>query len=209
MRIGVTKVLIALTVATTVSLPAFSESLFRTGVSYDAYPIQPKALYSTVRARSIGDLITVQVRQSISSSDMLQLDIEKDSSTTDNFSTLLNKILPGKPIPNELDSFGGTNSVGNSAKLNRAITFNDTITAQVVQVLPNGNLVIQGKKTSINSGEKVEIVLSGIVDPRFIDNMGRVSSTQVANLQLAVLGNGVISRSNSEGTINKFIRYMF
>lgn len=105
--------------------------------------------------------------------------------------------------------FGGSSDVGNNAKIERTTTLEDQITTQVVQILPNGNLVIQGKKTAINSGERVDVIISGIVDPRFLDGVGRINSNQIANLQIAVTGKGTISRSNDEGTVNRFVRYLF
>jgi flagellar L-ring protein precursor FlgH len=85
----------------------------------------------------------------------------------------------------------------------------NTITAQVVQILPNGNFVVQGKKTAINSGETVNIIVSGIVDPRFVNKLGQVSSNKVANFQVAVTGKGSVSRSGQDGPVNRLIRNMF
>ena len=83
------------------------------------------------------------------------------------------------------------------------------MTTQVVQVLPNGNLVIQGKKVTINAGEKTQVVISGIIDPRFITNAGTVQSQHIANLQLAVVGNGTISRYDSESIMNRVFNHLF
>lgn len=191
------------------SMPAYAESLFKTGVSQNAYPVQPRSLYSSVKAKTIGDLVTVLVQEEFTTSDDLKLDISKQADTQENFRDLVNKVLPGKIIPEGINNFGGQHDVGNTAKVERTTTFEDTITAQVVQVLPNGNLVIQGKKTAINADEKVNVILSGVVDPRLLDGVGRINSNQIANLQIAIVGKGTISRSNDEGVVNKFIRYMF
>ena len=192
-----------------VSLPAYGESLFTSGISKNVYSTMPRSLYSTVKAKSIGDFVTVLLAEEVTTSDDLKLDVTDESSTTDSFSTLLNKILPVKLVPTEIDDFGGKNSTGNTAKVSRTTKFNDTITAQVVQVLPNGNLVIQGKKTAINAGENVNILISGIIDSRFIDSQGRVKSSQISNLQFAVTGKGTISGSGRESPVNRLIRRLF
>jgi flagellar L-ring protein precursor FlgH len=209
MKTGASKILIALTVASLLNMPVYAESLFRIGVSQNAYPIQPKSLFSSVKAKFIGDLVTIIVNEEVNSSDDLNLEVEKTSDTTENFRDLVNKLLPGKLVPEGIDDFGGSNAVENAAKVSRKTVFQDTITAQVVQILPNGNLVVQGKKTAINAGERVNILLSGIIDPRLISSTGTINSSQVANLQLAMVGEGTISRSDNEGTVNKFIRYLF
>ena len=126
------------------------------------------------------------------------------------FSPLINKALPEKwRIPGELNGFGGGQSIDNTITRNRAVTYENTISAQVVQVLPTGNLLVQGKKATINNGEKVNIIISGIVDPRWIDRDGKIVSSRVANLQMAVVGDGTVSRSDNEGLVNKFVRFLF
>lgn len=196
-------------ILTVLNSPVYGESLFRAGISQENFPITPRSLFSSVKAKGMGDLVTVLINENLTSSDNLALGVSKDSTTTDNYRTLLNTIFPGKPIPNGLNNFGGSLETSNQSSIQRTKKLTDTITAQVVQVLPNGNLVVQGKKTSLNQGEKVDIILSGIIDPRLLDTKGSISSTQVANLQIAVVGKGTISRSDSEGTINKVIRYLF
>jgi len=188
-------------------MPCYAESLFKAGISQDAYP-QPRPLFGSVRAKTIGDFVTIVIEQDMSSSDEVKLDIKKNTATDDQFTGIFNRLLPGKLLPNMSD-FGGGTKIASQASLARKSKFGDTVTAQVVQVLPNGNLLIQAKKTAINSNEKVEIVMSGLVDPRLINNRGQISSKLVANLQVAVVGNGTVSRSDSEGTVNRLLRYLF
>ncbi|MFA6989191.1 MAG: flagellar basal body L-ring protein FlgH [Candidatus Gastranaerophilaceae bacterium] len=210
MRFGAKTLIIATIIAGSISLNSYAESLFRAGVSENAYPIVPRSLFSSIKAKSIGDIITITVKESTTTSDNLKLSVNKKSSVTDNFTTFLKTILPDNFLPNSSpNNFGGNQSVSNNASTQRTTTLNDTITTQVVQVLPNGNLMVQGKKTAINAGEHVNIILSGIVDPRLIDQNGTIASSKVANLQIAVAGKGTISRSDNEGIINKFIRYVF
>ncbi|EKE03827.1 MAG: flagellar L-ring protein [uncultured bacterium] len=216
MKRELSKTLITLIIINTVTGPVYAESLFRTGVAQNVYTIQPRSLFSTVRAKNIGDLVTILIDQEVTTSDDVQLNVKKSSDTTDNFSATLNTILPNKikkflpndQIPN-MDEFGGGSETKNQTSLTRTSKFKDTLTAQVVQILPNGNLVVQGKKIAVNAGERVDIVVSGIIDPRLLDNQGRIDSTLVANLQMAVVGKGTVSRSDSEGTVNKIFRYLF
>lgn len=203
------KLIIALILTAALSQSVNAESLFKTGISQSDYAVNPRSLYSAVSARAVGDLITILIDEQVTSSDELSFATNKESSTTDNFSTLLNKILPGKPINGELDSYGGSNEISNAAKVSRKMSIQNTITAQVMQVLPNGTFVVQGKKTAINSGETVNIIISGIVDPRFVNKLGQINSSKIANFQMAISGKGAVSRSNQDGPVNKFIRYLF
>ncbi len=208
------KPLIYLALLSLISHGAFAESLFLGGISQAVYPIQPKSFFSTVRAKTIGDVITVIINEDAAILNDMELDVKSDSSLTDSFSSILNDLLSSSKnnirveIPS-MNDFGGAASTKNTASTERTIQIQDRMTAQVVQVLPNGNLVVQGKKVAINAGEKTQVILSGIVDPRFITNAGTVESNNIANLQLAVVGNGTVSRHDSESLINRVFGYLF
>jgi flagellar L-ring protein precursor FlgH len=191
-----------------VSQAGLCESLFMMGAN-QTYYAEPKSLYSSVRARTVGDLITIVMEENISLIDNLKYDSARSSNTVDNFTTMINTILPGEPLNKKFNNFGGSNTVAGSTANTRNMTFNDYVTVQVVQTLPNGNLMIQGKKTIMNANEKTDLLISGIVDPRWINDMGQVSSRNIANLQFAVNGKGSTSRSGNEGIINRAVRYLF
>lgn len=200
--------LILIILASVQSFSVSAESLFRANVSQSDYYYQPRSLFVSNRAKTVGDLVTVNVIHEINTSDSVTLSAKKNSEVTDGFSTILNSILNRKLFPN-VDSYGGTNQTSNNSSLVRKTKFTDTVAAQVVQVLPNGNLLIQGKKTSINAGEKLDLMVSGIVDPRFLDKAGAISSTQIANFQIAVTGKGTVSGLDSEGALNRYIKYLY
>lgn len=186
-----------------------AESLFRLETSRNVYSVQPRPLFSSVRAKSIGDLVTIEIEEEIDSSDELKLDVSKSSDTEDRFSALINKLLPFRPIPSDVQNFGGEFTTKNNASVSRKTKLKDTVTAQVIQILGNGNLVIQGKKVAVNAGERMEMAVSGIIDPRLLDNTGRIKSNLVANLQVSITGKGTVSRADSEGTVNRILRILF
>lgn len=184
-----------------------AESLFMMGAS-QSYYAEPKGLYSMVRARSIGDLVTILLKEEINIADDMNYDSSRSSNTVDNFTNFLNKMLPGRIFNDKINNFGGSNDVSSKVQNDRQMSVDNSITVQVVQLLPNGNLVVQGKKTLVNANERVDLLVSGVVDPRWIDELGQISSTHVANLQFAFNGKGSTSRGNNEGIINRVIRYL-
>ncbi len=205
-------ILIAATTLLSSSTPA--ESLFQVNASQAVYQVQPRSLFSTVRAKTIGDVITVIIDENATVLNDLQLNVKSTSNMKDSFTSVIEDIFSSDrkgvrtELP-ELDNFGGSSTTKNTANVTKTLEIQDRMTAQVVQVMPNGNLVIQGKKVAINSGEKTQIILSGIVDPRFITNTGTVKSEHVANLQLAVVGNGTVSRHDNESLINRIFSHLF
>lgn len=202
------KILIIISILLITENSVFAESLFRTGISQTVYPIQPRSLFNTVKAKNIGDVITVLIEENSSATSQVKLDIANTSSATDKFTPILNTLFKTDKFKS-VDGYGGNTTTGNTAKVVRTASITDTITAQVIQLLPNGNLVIQGKKTSINTGERSELVISGVVDPRYITNTGQISSNLIANLQFAVVGKGTASSSGSESLMNRFMKVLF
>lgn len=207
MRVGIKKLIILIAVISLIT-PCCAESLFQAGVSQEIV-VTPRSLFNSVKASRIGDIVTVLIDEEIKVTDDVALDTDKTSSVTDGFSTLINKIFKGSPVPSELNGYGGTTNSSNGASATRTTTIEDTITAQVVQVLPNGNVVIQGKRATLNAGERVDVILSGIIDPRQINSFGQINSSQVANLQIAITGKGSISGAAQEGVVNKYVKYLF
>ncbi len=208
---GAKNLIIAMVILMT-TLPACAESLFYTGISENqAYGnVQPRSLYNSGCARSVGDVVTIELNETITSNDSMKYKLDRNSKLNDSFSGLINKALPEKwRIPSELNGFGGGQTVNNAVTRDRTVTYKNTISAQVTQVLPNGNLLVQGKKATISNGEKVNLIISGIVDPRWISRTGVIQSGKVANLQMAVVGDGTVSRSDNEGLVNKFVRFLF
>ena len=203
-----TKTLITILALTSFTLCVKAESLFTLGAS-QTYSSAPKSLYGGVQARQVGDLLSIIMNESVSITNNLSYNSNKASNTIDNFSGFLNTVLGKHIINDHINNFGGSNEVTNSAATNNKIVFLDTIAVQVVQQMPNGNLVVQGKKTLVNANERSDLVVTGVVDPRWILATGQVHSRYVANLQFAMSGKGSVSRSNNEGIINKWIKYLF
>lgn len=185
-----------------------AESLYVMGASQSFYS-EPKSLFGGVRARSVGDLVTIVLSESINFNDSLNYTADRSSNTVDNFTNFINKILPGTPLNNQFNNFGGSNTVDSTTSNQRTMGITDYVTVQVIQLLPNGNLMVQGKKTLVNGQERVDFLISGVVDPRFINQNGQVNSRNVANLQFALAGKGSVTRAGNEGIINRAVRYLF
>ena len=183
-----------------------AESLFTLGATQH-YQGVPRSLFGGVQARQIGDLISIIMDENISLNDNLTYSAEKSSTTVDTFTTFLNKWF-GLSLKGT-DGFGGSNEVSNSAVGSRAMKLGDKIACQVVQQLPNGNLSVQGKKTIVNGNERMDFIVTGVVDPRWLNVDGEIFSYNVSNLQFALSGRGSISRSQNEGIFNRFVKYLF
>jgi len=197
--------MIAMSIFTTIGVNA--ESLFTLGATQH-YQGVPHSLFGGVQARQIGDLISIIMSEQISVNDNLSYSSKKESNTKDSFTSFIKDWLHVSGLKGS-DGYGGTNDVSNSATGSRAMSLGDRVAVQVVQQLPNGNLSVQGKKTIVNGNERMDFIITGVVDPRWLNENGEIYSYRVANLQFALSGRGAISRSQNEGIFNRFIKYLF
>ena len=186
---------------------ANAESLFSLNATQSSF-IEPRPLYSSVRARNVGDLVTIVIDEVPTLTDSGVYKTEKTSSILENLSNAFNTIFKTN-LKGALNGTSGTISVSGSTNTQRALGIQDKVAVQVIQLLPNGNLLVQGKKSLVNANERVDLLVSGIIDPRWIDQHGEISSNHVANLQFAMSGAGTVSRGQNEGVLYRFMRYIF
>jgi flagellar L-ring protein FlgH len=180
----------------------------------------PRMLYSPPRPQQVGDLLTIRLEEESERQNQSTTQIQKENEFNENTSQVLNTAVSdvlarfggGKWADYlRLPSLGGiANSNSNRSQGNvvQKQIFEDTISCQVMQVLPNGNLMVQGRKTIAHAKEKTDFYVTGIVNPYFLNSENEISSQKVGNLQVMVAGNGIITRSQNDGIISKIMSYV-
>lgn len=201
------KKLLILSLILSTTLIVNAESLFSLNASQSS-TIEPKALFSSVRARGIGDLVSIVIDEAPAMSDVGTYSTQKQSSLAENLTKAFNSIF-NTSFKDSLNGTEGNLSVTGQTQLGRTMSLTDIVVAQVVQVLPNGNLLVQGKKSLVNQNERLDLIISGIVDPKWINQSGEILSSQVANLQFAMNGVGTVSRGQNEGILDRAVRTIF
>lgn len=161
-----------------------------------------RPLYETPRARLVGDILTVNIVEKLAAKQESTSTIEKkgavDSSVTA-FPFLkagtLSKLGGNASSTNKFDGSGTTESTN---------TFSGTITATVIEVLPNGHLVISGEK-QLGVNHNVEALrFSGQVDPLSIQPGNVVASSSIANVRLEQRGRGAQHAATGIGWLGRF-----
>ena len=181
-----------------------ANSLWRTGA---------RAFFEDQRASQVGDILTVQIAiadqaqignqtsRSRSSSEEVGLDNFGGVETAIPFLYTNNDAPDGSIHDGIRDEFdpgslvdadSASNYTGNGA-VNRSETINLTVAAIVTDVLPNGNLVIQGRQEVRVNFEKRELLIAGIVRPEDISSANIVQHTQVAEARIAYGGKGQLT----------------
>jgi flagellar L-ring protein precursor FlgH len=219
LRLWVVSLLVAL--AASVSAGAQAESLFRASTAYQAQtPVSYRSLFVPPIARQVGDIVTITIEDTVQTQDKSELKLQHDRTTTNVGSTPYNQLINwafGKipmfrglgeklqgPQFSDTDS---SNNLGSKAEVTRTTTLKDNITCQVVQVLPSGDLLVQGQKTVQMNKERQNLMVTGIVRPYYLDKDNQISSNKVANLQVIRAGKGVISRQQNDGAVNKIYQF--
>ncbi len=142
-----------------------------------------------VRAADVGDIVTILVNDSASA-------LAKGATNTSRKSSASSKItgLVGAANPRlaNLLNVAGDQELQGQGQTSRGMTLSTTISARVVQVAPNGTLIVEGIKSIAVNSEKQHIVLHGLIRPSDLTPANTVRSDQVANLEIKVDGKGVV-----------------
>lgn len=154
------------------------------------------------RARQVGDTVTIQIVENVTASQKSTSTVNRSSSVDSAITALPMQTLPGltkldvgASSNNNFSGKGGTES---------ANTFSGSITATVIEVLPNGHLVVAGEK-QIGVNQNVDVLrFSGTIDPRLVQPGSIISSTQVANVRVESRGRGAQGEAQTVGWLSRF-----
>jgi flagellar L-ring protein precursor FlgH len=148
--------------------------------------------FRDLRASRVYDLVTVVVADKASAVSSGVSNTSRKSSANAAVTALGGAIAATRPLANLLSTTNNQQLQGQGTT-SRDSTLTTTITAQVTQVLPNGNLVIQAlKEINVNS-EHQSVTLRGIVRPDDLSSGNQIASDRIAMLDIRVTGKGVVN----------------
>lgn len=174
------------------------------------------SLFLDYKGRHVGDIIIVEIVESTSATNSSTTSTSKSQTTSSTLTNLLglptnlgikNFLGTGNPanFDNDLSS---SNSFSGNGQKSKADTIQGTIAARVTEVLPSGNLVIEGHKELIVDNEKQMITLSGIVRQKDLDSGNTVQSTLIADAKIEYSGQGILSDSNKPGWLMTLLSWI-
>jgi flagellar L-ring protein precursor FlgH len=166
-------------------------------------------LYEDRKARGLNDLVTINIVENSSASKKADTATSRDSSMNFGLDSLLGIPLkydfsgvftPGDAFSLTPQVKGTTkNSSAGSGSTTRAGSLVATITARVVDVLPNGNFIIESRKDITVNREKQVLLLRGVIRPDDIAADNTILSSYVANAEMIYTGDGVINDKQGQG----------
>jgi flagellar L-ring protein precursor FlgH len=145
-----------------------------------------------VHAMRPHDLISVVVSESLAASTDGTVKNTRASNASSQISSLIGALHTGNALQNLVNqtSSSGLNAAGASAT-NSSLT--TTFGGQVVEVLPNGTLVIEAARQVTFSQQTQTIILRGLVRPEDVSQQNQVLSTAISSLELEVKGKGIVN----------------
>ncbi|MFO0752700.1 MAG: flagellar basal body L-ring protein FlgH [Thermodesulfovibrionales bacterium] len=159
-------------------------------------------LYEDMKAKRVNDLLTILITETTSATKKAVTNANRESTADNSITNLFGMKVDNVPVLNDLSK--GVNGQGKSdfkgsGDTSREGTLSATITAKVVEVLPNSNLVVESRKEVVVNNEKEIIVLRGIVRPQDVSANNTVYSQYVADAQIYLVGDGVLDDKQAQG----------
>jgi flagellar L-ring protein FlgH len=160
-----------------------------------------RPLFEDRRARHVGDTLTIIISERTNASKRSNTSISKSGSV--DFSVPLMQGVPFRGFQNAAVQASSANKFSGQGESAANNDFTGAITVTVLEVLPNGNLLVSGEKQiAINQGTEF-IRLSGVVNPMHIAN-NTVPSTQLADARIEYRHNGAIDSAQVMGWLARF-----
>jgi flagellar L-ring protein precursor FlgH len=171
-----------------------------TGAIFQGQAYRP--LFEDIRARAVGDLLTVSIQENTTARQRSNTSVNREGKLEGAVTALPFVTSPALPRARiGASTSNDSTSKGESGSDN---LFTGTITATVVEVLPNGNLLVVGEK-QVGVNQTIDTLrFSGVVDPRSIRPGNSVASTQLADVRVEFRGKGDIDRAMTVGWLQRF-----
>jgi flagellar L-ring protein FlgH len=161
-----------------------------------------RPLFEDRRARFVGDTLTITIVEKTQASKISENKTERTQGVSASIPTITG--LPLKGLQGLGLSADSSNKFDGKGQNTSSNDFTSTITVTVIEVYPNGNLLVSGEKQiGLKEGEEF-IRFSGVVNPNTINGANTVSSTQVADARIEFKANGFIDSAQVMGWLSRF-----
>ena len=156
-----------------------------------------RAFFKDQRAARVGDILTISVnftdKAAIANETQRSRSNTEDSGITDFAGSKLLSGSVAKAIPGRIMTADSTASSEGKGSVNRSEALATNVAAVVTQLLPNGNLVVEGKQEVRVNFEVRELIVAGIVRPEDIQSDNTIDSSKIAQARIAYGGRGQIT----------------
>ncbi len=160
------------------------------------------SIFSDTKARQVGDLVTVIIVERTQATQSTEVSTGKDTSTEFGPGLGILDFIPlAKVGARDGWTVGGKNAQGGSLSAR--------MTSRVVEVLPNGNLVIEGQQSLVVNNETQEIVVRGVIRPQDIAPDNTILSNYIADAAISYQGSGILGAQDKPGILTQILNWIF
>ena len=166
-------------------------------------------LFADQRAMHLGDLVTVRIKEVADAKRGASTQLSRQSDVNfkiGSFFTLLEQIDPSLTKKDMLSAMFA-NGFDGMGQTTRTEHFEATVPSIVREVLPNGNLFIEGQRVILVNAEEHHFYLSGVIRPVDIQGDNSIESSLIADAEIEFTGRGVISEKQSPGWLSRALDY--
>jgi flagellar L-ring protein precursor FlgH len=163
------------------------------------------------RARRVNDLLTIRVIENISGAGTADAALSKASDASVGVPGLfgLEKKLPSVVDPTSLVKLKSSTDFKGAGSTNRAGELTAVMTARIGEVLPNGDLVVEGVREIEINGDRQIVVLSGVVRVSDVGPDNSVFSTSIGQLRIRYFGRGLMKDNLNPGWLVRVLNKIF
>jgi len=159
-------------------------------------------LFADRKARAVGDSLTIIINESSSASRSASGSNSKSGSNTLSAGTGIFDFLAAATA-------SGSDSFKSSGSLSNKNNVTGKITVQVIEVKPNGNMVISGTQSIVQNADQHRITITGLVRKDDVTTDNTVTSSQVADAQLKFDGKGPLNSKQRQGILTQIFNILF
>jgi flagellar L-ring protein precursor FlgH len=163
------------------------------------------------RARGLNDLVTIHVVENLQASGTADAELNKASSGSAGVPKLFGAEtkLPSATDPANLVSTTADTKFKGGGVTTRTGQLTANMTARVMEVLPNGDLVLEGAREIEINGDRQIVVLTGVARPSDIDKDNGVISTSIGQLRIRYFGRGLMKDNLKPGFLIRVLNKIF
>lgn len=172
------------------------------------------SLFADHKARTVGDIVTIVIAERASATREASTSSGRDSSYAAGIPNLFGLENHDFIVESNMDmsnmlNANFTNSFEGSGKTERSGDLNASLSAQIIDVYPNGNYKIRGGKEVMVNSEVQIIYLSGIVRPVDITAKNTIDSNKILNARISYTGRGPIADKQEPGWLGRTIDHIW
>jgi flagellar L-ring protein precursor FlgH len=166
-----------------------------------------RSQFADITANRVGDIINIIIQEQNSNSQKANTSTAKNSSIDASIQNFLyapgvsGLLTKGGQLPRV--SMSGANEFSGGGQITNSKQMTARIAVMIVDVLPGGQLLIEGRKSTEISQEKQEIILQGVIRQADITGGNTVFSYNVANATIQIISNGALSQPQRKGWLTK------